>query len=54
MIHDTLSPTMVAALNVAAHIGGSAVKEIEHDPVLLRAHGVCLLVVSDMFSKNIC
>jgi hypothetical protein len=54
VIQDPLSPTVVAAIEVTAKLGGATVKEIEHDPVLLRAHGICLFIVSDMFSENIC
>ena len=36
MIHDALSATMVAALDVAAKFGGAAVKQVGYDPVLIR------------------
>jgi hypothetical protein len=36
MIHDTLSATMVATLDVAAKLGGAAVKQVGYDTVLIR------------------
>jgi len=54
MVHDPLSAAVVTTLHMASHMSSAAVEDVEHDPVLLRAHGVCLLVVCKMFSKNIC
>jgi hypothetical protein len=42
MVHDPLSTALVAAFNVASHIGGAAVEKVEEDFVLLRAQGVCV------------
>jgi len=54
MIHDTLSAAVVAALNVAATIGGAAVNEVGEDPVLLGPQGICASIVSYMCAENIC
>jgi hypothetical protein len=54
MVHDTLSPAVGAALEVAAKFGGTAVKELGYDTVLIPAQGICVSILPDMFLQNIC
>ena len=50
MVHDPLSAAVVAAFQVASKFGGATGKKVEQDLVLLRAQGVCVSIVAEMFS----
>jgi len=54
VVHNTLSAAEVATIKVAAQFGGSAIKQLGYDPVLIGPEGIRVLIVFKMLVENIC
>ena len=53
VIGDALSATAIALLHMATEIGGSAVKQVVDDFVLMGQKRVLALILSDMLAEDI-
>jgi hypothetical protein len=52
MVDASHNTAMVASLDIAAKLFGSAVNEIRDNPVLLGTEGVFVSILSHMFTEN--